>query len=189
MLNRSTRYLLAAIQALIAWEWLASGLNKLFAGTFPQTLGDTLNDGIKGNPNGWYVSLLQSVVLPHSVLFGYFIEWTELAMGLLFIAGIILLLRGQIMSGEPRHGLAVSFYTVIIAVALLCAFLCVNFHFWAGHGFMPGLNGSPSDEGIDLDALIPPLSLIIAFAHYVLILQLRGRTWPAKSIAWLMRSE
>lgn len=189
MLHRSTRYLLAAVQALIAWEWLASGINKLVSGTFPQTLGDALNDGIKGNPNGWYVSLLQSFVLPHSVAFGYFIEWIELIMGLLFVAGIVLLLRKQIMVGEPRHGLEIGFYTAIIVAALICAFLCVNFHFWAGHGFMPGLHGSPTDEGIDLDAIIPPLSLIIAFAHYVLIAELRGKNWRMKPAPELLRPE
>ncbi len=38
MLNRTARYLLAAIQAIIGWEWLMSGGNKVLAGTFPQGL-------------------------------------------------------------------------------------------------------------------------------------------------------
>ena len=68
MLNRSTRYLLAAIEAIIGWEWLMSGGNKLLSGTFPQGLADALNTGIQGNPNGWYVNILEAVIVLHSVL-------------------------------------------------------------------------------------------------------------------------
>src|SRR5437764_7766815 len=122
MLNRSTRYLLVAIQALIAWEWLVSGINKLLSGMFPQMLPDTLNDGIKGNPNGWYVSFLQSVVLPHSLFFGYLIEWGELAIGILLLAGAILLLRRQRMRGESQYGIVLGFYAVVAVAALVGAF-------------------------------------------------------------------
>ena len=64
MLQKSTRYLLAALQAIIGWEWLMSGGDKLLAGTFPQGLGATLANGIDGNPNDWYINFLQSYVLP-----------------------------------------------------------------------------------------------------------------------------
>jgi hypothetical protein len=38
MLNRSTRYLLAAIQAIIGWEWIISGSNKVLSlAPFPRT--------------------------------------------------------------------------------------------------------------------------------------------------------
>ena len=55
MLNRTARYLLAAIQAILGWEWLMSGGNKLLSGTFPQGLATTLTDNFKHNPNNWYV--------------------------------------------------------------------------------------------------------------------------------------
>lgn len=74
MLNRATRYLLAAIQAIIGWEWVVSGSNKVLSGNFPRTFLDTLNTGIQNNPNAWYVSFLQNVVEPHSIFFGYVIE-------------------------------------------------------------------------------------------------------------------
>jgi hypothetical protein len=54
----------------------------VLAGTFPQGLADALNQGIKGNPDGWYVNFLQHIILPHSVFYGYLIEWTELLVGL-----------------------------------------------------------------------------------------------------------
>jgi hypothetical protein len=43
MLNRTARYLLAAIQAIIGWEWIMSGCNKILSGNFPQGLSDALN--------------------------------------------------------------------------------------------------------------------------------------------------
>jgi hypothetical protein len=177
MLNRATRSLLAAIQALVGWEWLVSGCNKVFSGTFPQGLADTLNAGIKDNPNGWYVSFLQTVVLPHSVTFGYLIEWAEVTIGIVLLAGALLLLGRPRVRGEAQHGMAVAILGAVAVVAAAGAFLCVNFHFWMGHGLIPGLLADPNDEGIDLDALIPPLCLVILIANLAMIQALRGSSW------------
>jgi len=143
-------------------------------------LASILSDGIKGNPNGWYVSFLQLIILPNSVFIGYLVEWLELAIGIAFIVGAFLLLKRQKMQGEAGHKSLVGLYTAVVIAALLCVVLCINFHFWAGRGIIPGLHGDPGDEGVDLDALIPPLSLIVAFANYALILQLRGHAWFSK---------
>src|SRR5579883_2868799 len=108
MLHRTARYLLAAIQGIIGWEWFMSGGNKLFSGQFPQGLADTLNKGIVNNPNGWYVSILQHAIIPHSIFWGYSIEWTEIMIGLVLIGSAVLLLSGPRMPGEPQHRLGVS---------------------------------------------------------------------------------
>ncbi len=78
MLNRAPRFLLAALQAVLGWEWLMSAGNKVLSGSFPQGLADTLNNGIKNNPNTWYAAFLQQNILPHSIFYGYLIEWTIL---------------------------------------------------------------------------------------------------------------
>ncbi len=78
MLNRTARVLLAAIQAIIGWEWLMSGGNKLLSGTFPQGLANVLNTTMKDNPNSWYVAFLQQNVLSHSVSYGYLIVSLQL---------------------------------------------------------------------------------------------------------------
>jgi hypothetical protein len=70
MLNQASRYLLAAIQAIIGGEWLMSGGNKLLSGAFPQGLADALNNGLKNNPNGWYVAFVQNMILPNSITWG-----------------------------------------------------------------------------------------------------------------------
>lgn len=180
MLNRATRYLLAAIQAIIGWEWTVSGSNKILSGNFPQTLTTTLNTGIQNNPNAWYVSFLQSVVEPHSIFFGYVIEWTEMTIGVVFLASALMLLGQPRMRGEAQHWLAVGFFSLGAGMAVLGAFLCVNFHFWMGHGLLPGVGAAPTDEGVDLDALVPPFSLVILIANLALIKALRGQTWYSR---------
>src|SRR5437764_8276217 len=91
MLNRTTRYLLAAIQAILGWEWLMSGGNKLLSGSFPQGLATTLTNNFKDNPNTWYVTFLQQIILPHSLFYGYFIEWTEITIAVILLGGALLL--------------------------------------------------------------------------------------------------
>jgi len=175
MLNRTARYLLAAIQAIIGWEWLMSGGNKVLAGTFPQGLAGALNQGIKGNPNGWYVSFLQHSIIPHSVFYGYLIEWTELLAGLILLSGALILLGEPRKAGEPQHALMVGYCVAAAAAAVIGAFMTVNFHFFMGGWVLPGFDpASPYNEGIDLDALIPPLSLIVVVANIAFVKALRA---------------
>src|SRR3989442_4033135 len=108
MLNKAARYLLAAIQAIIGWEWFVSGTNKVLSGTFPQSLLDTLNNGIQNNPNSWYVSFLQKIVVPNSTFFGYSIEVAEVPVGLALLAGAVILLETQKTRAEPQHGFAIQ---------------------------------------------------------------------------------
>ncbi|MGZ6388135.1 MAG: hypothetical protein ACXWQZ_02610 [Ktedonobacterales bacterium] len=175
MLRNETRYLLAAIQALIAGEWIISGSNKLVSGAFPQGLADALSEGIKDNPNVWYVSWLQALVVPHSVAFGYLIEFGELAIGLGLLAGALVLVGKPRMAGDPQHRMYVTLLWGAVVASLGCAFLCVNFHFWMGDGVLP----TPSrihvfDEGIDLDTLMAPLALVVAVANYAMVAEAQG---------------
>jgi thiosulfate dehydrogenase (quinone) large subunit len=162
MLSRDARWIAAAVQVVIAWEWLVSGVNKLLSGTFPQGLASTLNDGAQNNPNGWYVAILQGIVIPHSVAFGYAIEATEILIAVALIVGAVVLVGPIRLPGTPQHRLAVGEITAATIAALLCAFLCVNFHFYMGDSIIPWFNSAkPFDEGITLDTLMPPLSVVI----------------------------
>lgn len=170
MVHRDARYVAAAVQAIVGWEWLVSGANKVLSGTFPAGLAGTLDDGIKGNPNGWYVAFLQAVVLPHSIFFGYLIEAAEVLAGLALLSGALVLVGGIRRRGEPQYRLAVAQMVAAALAALACVFLCVNFHFFMGDGILPGINpAAPFDEGVNLDTLMPPMALLIlAFNVYVL---------------------
>lgn len=162
MLSKGTRYLLAALQAIVGYEWLVSGGNKLLSGVFPQGLAVTLTQNLTQNPNGWYVAFLRTVVVPHSLFFGYVIELTELGMGVALIAGALLLCGHLPEKGERFATLARVEVGAAVVAAFLCILLCVNFHFWMGDGMISAFNPSdPFDEGIDLDTLLPPLSVLI----------------------------
>ncbi len=183
MLTRAARYLLAAIQLIIGWEWFVSGTNKVLSGTFPQSLLNTLNTGIQDNSNSWYVSFLQKVAVPQSVPLGYMIEWTEVMVGLALLAGALILIGKPRMRGDPQHGLGVAVSVAVILLAAVGAFFTVNFHFWMGHGIIPGIGAAPTDEGIDLDALISPFALVIIIANLAWIKALRGETWYSQLYA------
>lgn len=175
MLSKSTRYLLAAIQAIVGYEWLVSGGNKLLSGGFPAGLANTLAENLKDNPNGWYVSFLQTVVVPHSVLFGYLIELAELGMGIALVAGALLLCGRIPAKGQPFYRLARFEVGAAAAAAFLCVVLCVNFHFWMGDGMISAFNpGDPFNEGIDLDTLLPPISAIIGVLNVRLLVAMIG---------------
>lgn len=175
MLNRAARYILAAIEAIIGWEWLMSGGNKLLSGTFPQGLADTLNEGIKNNPDGWYVSFLQQAVIPHSVLYGYLIEWSEVAVGIILIGAALVLLGKPRMPGEPQHRLAVAYSIAAILAAVVGIIHTVNFHFFMGGWVIPTFNPSDAyDEGIDLEGLLPLFLLVIIISNIALLKAITG---------------
>jgi thiosulfate dehydrogenase [quinone] large subunit len=196
MLNRTARNLLAAIQAILGWEWLMSGGNKLLSGSFPQGLATTLTHNFKDNPNTWYVAFLQQNILPHSLFYGYLIEWTEMTIAVILLGGALLLLGQPRLPGEPQHGVAVAFCITVALAAAVGAFLTVNFHFLMGGWVIPGFNPTAAyNEGIDLDAFIPPLSLVILIANLAFVNTLnRGNffksfTHSAKSHDGLRSSE
>ncbi len=178
MLNATARKIVAALQIILGWEWLMSGGNKLFSGNFPQGLADALSEGIKGNPNDWYVGFLQNVVLPNSVFFGYLIQWTEITIGIVLLGGAALLLTKPRMPGEPQYRLLIAYSTLVAFASVVAAFLCINFHFWMGGWVIPTIRpGGAYDEGIDLDALMPLFSLVVVFANLALIQALSGKQW------------
>lgn len=175
MVHKTTRYLLAAVQAIIGWEWVMSGGNKLLAGNFPQSLGAALANGIDGNPNGWYVRFLQSFVLPNSVFFGYLIEWSEVIIGVVLLTGAFVLLSKPRFRGDPQYRLAIGYSIAVMLVAALGAIQNINFHFWMGGWVIPTFNPTaPYNEGVDLDGLLPPLSLVIIIAQLALLREVQG---------------
>lgn len=177
MLSRDARYGLAILQILVGAEWLVSGFNKVLSGAFPQGLSDALQEGIKDNPNIWYVGLLDQIVLPHSVAFGYLVEGGEVAIGVVFLSTALLLFGRLRQAGEPQHQITVALMLGAAVAGIIGAFFCINFHFWMGDGILPAVGGAHAfDEGIDLDMLMPPLCLLITVAYLRLVNDLTGRS-------------
>ena len=85
---------LAGLQLLIGYEWLLAGGDKILLGSFPAQLGGLLNTLVNGGHLvGFFAAILQALVAPNAVLFGYLIESGETLAGLgLLSAGLVALL-------------------------------------------------------------------------------------------------
>ena len=95
---------LAGLQLLIGYEWLLAGGDKLLLGAFPAQLSGMLLALVGGGHLvGFFSAILQGLVAPNAVLFGYLIELGETLAGLgLMTAGLVTLLRplaGRYLSG------------------------------------------------------------------------------------------
>ena len=95
---------LAGLQLLIGYEWLLAGGDKLLLGAFPAQLGGMILALVSGGHLvGFFAAILQGLVAPNAVLFGYLIELSETLAGLgLMAAGLVALLRplaGRYLSG------------------------------------------------------------------------------------------
>ena len=95
---------LAGLQLLLGYEWLLAGGDKLLLGAFPAQLSGMLLALVGGGHLvGFFSAILQGLVAPNAVLFGYLIELGETLAGLgLMTAGLVTLLRplaGRYLSG------------------------------------------------------------------------------------------
>ena len=86
---------LAGFQLLVGYEWLLAGGDKLLLGRFPAQLGGMLLTLTGGDHLvGFFSAILQGLVAPNALLFGYLIELGETLAGLgLITAGLVALLR------------------------------------------------------------------------------------------------
>ena len=86
---------LAGFQLIVGYAWLLAGVDKLLFGVFPAQLGGLLRTAVSGGHlPGFLVAILQGLVVPNAVLFGYLIEWGETLAGLVLVtAGLVVLLR------------------------------------------------------------------------------------------------
>lgn len=93
--NQIPNIALVGLQLLIGYEWLLAGGDKIILGTFPAQIGGMLLTLVSGGHLvGFFAAILQGLVAPNAVIFGYVIEWGETLAGLgLIAAGLVALLR------------------------------------------------------------------------------------------------
>ena len=148
-----------------------------------------LANGLDGNPDGWYVSFLQSSILQHRIFFGYVIEWTKVIVGIVLITGALILLGQPRQRGEAQHGLMVGYSIITILAAIAGMIMVINFHFWLGGWVIPKFDPtSPYNEAIDLEGLLPLFSLIVIIAHVALVRALRGEGLLTRSTGSSMKA-
>src|SRR5579859_3347923 len=93
--THTTNIALAGFQLLLGYEWLLAGGDKILLGAFPSQLGGMLLTLVKGGHLvGFFTAILQGLVAPNAVFFGYLIELGETFAGLgLMAAGLVAILR------------------------------------------------------------------------------------------------
>ncbi len=150
---------LAVIQMVLAYEWLISGINKLINPNFTAQLASTLRDGMKGNPYGWYNSLVSAVILPHASVVGVLTEIGEFAIGITLLGSALLWLW------RPSGALTrLAAGGAIIALAG-GAFLSLNY-FLQGGTTLPWINAANAfNEGVDIDVMIPLISVALLVSN------------------------
>lgn len=156
---------LLAVQIIIGWEWLASGITKVASGTFASGLAGDLHEKSR-DAAGWYRSFLDSSIIPNAHTFGVLIEVGEIAVGLTFIlGGIVWLTRWSRLSDRLR----VSLLGAIIAAALAATFMAINFHLASGgnHPWLIPKDGF--DETVDIDSVLAMIQIgFIVFCGYLI---------------------
>ena len=169
---------LMAIQILIGYEWLMSGLTKIVRGGFPSGLADELTEKSEGI-EGWYKDFLDGTVIPNGELFGVLILVGELIVGAVLIAAaIVWIVRRDALSDRAK--LVLLGATFLAAVGAI--FMNVAFHLANGSAHPWLIPEEGFDEGVDLDSLLPLIQLVLAVFSAKLFLGIR-RGPPAESEA------
>jgi hypothetical protein len=165
------RIALIGLQAALGYEWLVSGLDKLLYGRFPETLGGLLAGVLRvGKVPAPFAALLRALALPHPLLIGWLIEWSETLAGLVLLGtALVALLQPMLerrLAPEARPWLAPARRTVdALAVAAAAGTVLLGFSFYLLDGAsafwpLPSIAfGGAVDTGLLLAALAAPLVL------------------------------
>lgn len=167
---------LLAVEALLGYEWLMSGLTKVVRGGFPSGLADELQEKSQGAAS-WYLSFLDSVVIPNGSLFGVLIIVGELAVGVALIAAAALwAFRWEKLRSQGRTALLAVSITAGIGGILMN----LNFHLANGSAHPWLIPGDGFDEGVDLDSFMPAVQLVLVIVAASVWRTMRQRTLAAK---------
>jgi thiosulfate dehydrogenase [quinone] large subunit len=170
-----TRPLLAgfiAVQLIVGYEWLMSGLAKVMADNFPGGLAAALSDTTK-DQSGWYKSFIDGVVIPNGPLFGYLVMIGEVIVGVALIAAPLAWLRRGTRLGSRERTVLVG---IVALTSIVGAFMSLNYHLAMGATAPWIISADPYDQGVDLDSLMAMLQLVIAAVCLVYLVRLRHRS-------------
>ena len=154
---------LLAVQALLGYEWLMSGLTKIVRGGFPGGLADELREKSEGAAS-WYTSFLDSAVIPNARLFGVLIIVGELVIGVTLLAAALLwAFRWDRLGYGSRIGLLAATLTASLGGIVMN----LNFHLANGSAHPWLIPGDGFDEGVDLDSFMPAVQLVLVIVSVV----------------------
>ena len=168
---------LLAVQAIIGYEWLVSGLAKIF-GDFVTQFATNLPDSSQGAPE-WFKGILNVVVAPAPTFWAVVIMLGETLIGVALIgpAG----LWAWRLNRLPRvaHMLLVA---VTALAAISATVLAITLHVMNGGTHPWILPANAFDEGVDLDSLLPAIQLVLFIVSIRLLSQMRKGAPDAHSM-------
>ena len=132
MKSKATITLLAFVQAVIGFEWVRAGYEKVSDANFVAGMAQTLGVFAGKNPTGWYKDFLTGTAVPNATLFGWLVAYGE------FLAGVALLVTAafylsQLYVYRLRDRFTPLTNSIVALVALIGgAFMSINFWFAAG---------------------------------------------------------
>ena len=160
---------LVAMQGILGYVWLMSGLTKVIKGGFPSGLEDELIEKSEG-AGGWYRSFLDGTVIPNAEIFGWLIMLGEFVVGAALIgAAIVWFLRWE----RLRYRGKVTLLTITALASFAAILMNLNFHLANGSAHPWLIPDDGFDEGVDLDSIMPLLQLVLMAVSAKLFLALR----------------
>jgi thiosulfate dehydrogenase [quinone] large subunit len=165
---------LLAVQAIIGYEWLVSGLAKIVRGDFVSGLREQLPD-LSAEAPGWFKSILDVVVIPNATFFAVLIEVGELLIGVaLIVTALLWALRFDRL---PRAAHTVLMMVTGLA-ALSAILLAVSLHLLNGGTHPWFIPADAFDEGVDLDSLLPAIQLVLFVVSVRMLQRMRAQRPP-----------
>lgn len=159
---------LCAVQIVLGYEWIISGLNKLLDATFVSGLPKQLPQGAKDNPYQWHVHFLQRVVSPHTAFFGVLVEWAETLVGVTLLVGALLWLV------QPRSRVTTVVAWASCAALVGAALMALNY-FFQGATALPWIDTAQAyHPAVDIGILVPLLSFALLGANAQVLGRRRG---------------
>ena len=157
---------LCAVQAMVAYEWLVSGANKLLGSWFSAHVPAMLQQGMQGN--GWYTTFLRDVVMPSATPSGAVVTWSETGVG------VVLLLSALLWATWPEHRLTPRLaWAACLALAATVA-KTVGDYLMSGNGLPWTGPTHASAAGLLLDAVLSLVALVLLGAN---VRSLRKLSW------------
>jgi uncharacterized membrane protein YphA (DoxX/SURF4 family) len=119
---------LCVVQAILAYEWLVSGLDKLLDRGFSGQLSALLSQGTQGTAGSLYGGVIAHLVLPNHTLIALLTPWTETSIGSIMLLGAVLWMV------YPRAHITDLVAGVACLALLTAATLDLNYYLLGGRG-------------------------------------------------------
>ena len=162
---------LCAAQALVAYEWLASGANKLLGSWFSAHVPAMLQQGMQGN--GWYMTFLREVLMPNSTQSGAVVTWSETAVG------VVLLLSALLWATWPENRLTPLLARAACLALVATVAMKVAEYLMSGTG-LPWTDPTRAfAAGVLLDAVLALIALVLLGAN---VRSLRKLRWLCRCL-------